>query len=73
MELKPCPFCGNKRLVYNWDVDGDGQITCVCGARMIAKAVREHYELVSGDLYRKIPSVSGKDVVVEKWNRRKDG
>ena len=40
MELKPCPFCGNKSLVYNWDVDGDGQITCVCGARMIAKAVR---------------------------------
>ena len=70
MELKPCPFCGNNRLAYNWTVDGEGQITCPCGARMVASTIREHYEQVSGDIYRKIPSVNGKDVVREVWNRR---
>jgi hypothetical protein len=72
MELKPCPFCGNTRLFVNWNTDGEGDITCVCGAKMTARTVREHYEQVAGDLYRKIPSVSGKDAVREKWNRRAD-
>lgn len=37
---------------------------------MKAETVREHYERIEADLYRKIPSVSGKEVVRDRWNRR---
>lgn len=72
MELKDCPFCGmsGKGLGYNWNTDGEAWISCPCGASMKATTVREHYERIEGDLYRKIPSVSGKEIVRDKWNRR---
>lgn len=72
MELKPCPFCGKKQLLHNWEIGGEGIVACACGASMKAKTIREHYERIQGDLYRKIPSVEGRDVVVEAWNRRAD-
>lgn len=72
MELKPCPFCGNsgRSLVFNWNTDGEAKISCSCGASMVQRSRREHYEKIEGDLYRKIPSVDGKDLAVEAWNRR---
>lgn len=69
-ELKPCPFCGSKSLAYNWTLCGEGVISCPCGARMSADTQKEHYDLVSGDIYRKIPTLQGKDIVLEHWNRR---
>ena len=70
MELKPCPFCGKKQLLHNWELGGEGRITCPCGASMAVRTIREHYERIYGDLYRKIPSVEGREAVVEAWNRR---
>ena len=71
-KLKSCPFCGNAgtSLSFTWNVDGDAVISCSCGVTMRKSRQREHYEKVDGDLYRKIPSVDGKDIAREAWNRR---
>ena len=68
-ELKPCPFCGNKSLVYNFMGDG-GYITCACGAKMYCPDVPEKYVHIGDDVYRKIPARRGGELVVEQWNRR---
>ena len=69
MELKPCPFCGSKSLVFNWD-ENEGLILCACGARIEQKTCRERYERIGEDIYRKISKKPGKELAAEAWNRR---
>ena len=68
-DLKPCPFCEGTQFVRN-DFEDIGIITCRCGAGMKAKTIPEHFELVSGDIYRKIPEKKGFDIASMKWNMR---
>lgn len=71
-DLKPCPFCGSTSLADNWSTDGfgEGVISCSCGASMRAKTENECYTLIGGDIYKRIPMKQGKDLVLERWNRR---
>lgn len=69
MELKPCPFCGSKSIVFNWRED-EGIISCACGARMKRKTMPGHFMQIGEDIYRKIPAKPGKELAAEAWNRR---
>ena len=71
MELKPCPFCGSKSIVFNWG-EHEGIISCACGARMKRNTMPEYFVHIGEDIYRKIPMQSGKELTAEAWNRRAD-
>ena len=55
-EIKPCPFCGDRRLLFNKHQDSENWIElsfacCKCGAR---------FTLYGADI----------DTVIESWNKR---
>jgi len=76
----PCPFCGRRSstFIVNSTVKGadpnaiedQASLTCACGVTMKAKTEQEHFEPVSGDLYRRVPQIRALDVLAEKWNHR---
>ena len=78
--FEPCPFCGRRSttFVVNSTVKGadpkaiedEASLACACGVTMKAKTEQEHFEPVSGDLYRRVPQIRALDVLAEKWNHR---
>ena len=69
MEIKPCPFCGNRELNFS---AGNTLITCVCGAYFSGVETRTKYVLVDEEkgLYRKIEGKSAQENTIDGWNRR---
>lgn len=69
--LDVCPFCGASSGTFIINPGREvASAKCSCGAQMAAACVPERYELVSGDIYRKIPKISAFDILCEHWNRR---
>ena len=48
----------------------EAKILCPCGARMSKIWTEEHFELIEGDTYRKIPTEYAEEVLLKAWNRR---
>ena len=77
MGFADCPFCGgsSERFFINtFKSCGDycevAHLTCKCGVSMRAEAENEHFELLEGSIYKRIPPRSALDVLRERWNRR---
>ena len=76
--FEACPFCGrrsstfivNSTVKHPSAIEEEASLTCACGVTMKAKTVQEHFEPVSGDLYRRVPQIRALDVLAERWNHR---
>ena len=69
-KLKPCPFCGSDRLLWQ-SFEDHGLVKCwECSATIKRATVEEHFVPIGDDLYQKVARKSGGMLAAEAWNRR---
>lgn len=73
-ELKPCPFCGSKRINVVPSIGWLNKTTVFCAdcnaSTDAYEKTPERFELIEGDIYRRIPEVPAERNAINAWNRR---